>query len=119
MSERIAEADLPIEGPAAPPRSNGELVFEEPWQSRLFGLTLALQEQGVFAWKDFQTELIAAIAEWESRADHQEEYRYYECWQRAFEKMLRDRDLCTAQELDQRSHQLAARPHGHDHDHEH
>ncbi|MFD9651474.1 hypothetical protein [Streptomyces mirabilis] len=29
-------APLDIEGPAAPPRSNGELVFAEPWESRAF-----------------------------------------------------------------------------------
>jgi hypothetical protein len=38
-------APLDIEGPVAPPRSNGELVFAEPWESRAFAAALALYEQ--------------------------------------------------------------------------
>ena len=33
-------------GAAAPPRSNGELVFEAPWESRSFGMAVALSEPG-------------------------------------------------------------------------
>ena len=33
---------LDSSGPAAPPRDNGELVFAAPWESRAFGLALAL-----------------------------------------------------------------------------
>ena len=33
------------EGPAAPPRANGELVFEAPWESRAFGIAIALVER--------------------------------------------------------------------------
>ena len=39
---------LDIEGPAAPPRSNGELVFAAPWESRAFGLAMALHDGGLF-----------------------------------------------------------------------
>ena len=47
---RVSEIDelLPDETPGAPPRSNGELVFAAPWESRLFGMTLALHEAGRF-----------------------------------------------------------------------
>ncbi|MFF3919955.1 hypothetical protein ACFYZB_42375 [Streptomyces sp. NPDC001852] len=31
-------APLDTEGPAAPPRSNGELLFAEPWESRACGM---------------------------------------------------------------------------------
>ena len=33
-------------GPAAMPRRNGELVFAEPWQGRVFGMAVALSERG-------------------------------------------------------------------------
>lgn len=52
-------APLDIEGPAAPPRSNGELVFAEPWESRAFGMAVTLYDAGVFTWPDFQAALIA------------------------------------------------------------
>ena len=37
-----AEALLDVDGPAAPPRSNGELAFNAPWERRVFGVTMAL-----------------------------------------------------------------------------
>ena len=39
----VASADAP----AAPPRDNGELVFEAPWESRAFGVAVALHDAGV------------------------------------------------------------------------
>ena len=46
----MSESVLDVEGPAAPTRRNGELVFDAPWQSRLFGVTMALRERDLFAW---------------------------------------------------------------------
>ena len=106
---------LPTEGKAAPPRANGELVFEAPWESRLFGLTMALHEQGHFAWPDFQEQLIAAIAAWEAGAAPDAPYPYYHCWLRALEALLGERGLVAARDLDTRARAFAARPHGHDH----
>ena len=51
-------AELERDGPAAPPRRNGELLFAAPWERRLFGVTMALHERGVFAWGDFSARLI-------------------------------------------------------------
>lgn len=110
MVER--EAALDTAGPAAPPRRNGELVFEAPWESRLFGLTMALHQAGVFAWEDFRQRLIEAIAEWRPEAGP---WRYYERWQVALERLLATRGLCAPDELARRIAVLAARPPGHDH----
>jgi hypothetical protein len=55
-------SDVDVEGPAAPPRSNGELVFEAPWQGRAFGLCLALLEREGLGWDAFRTHLVAALA---------------------------------------------------------
>jgi hypothetical protein len=60
---------LDLEGPAAPPRSNGELVFSEPWESRIFGVAVSMHQAGCFEWTAFQAELMAAIARWESTHD--------------------------------------------------
>ena len=35
-----------ITGHDGPPRANGELVFEAPWESRAFGVAVALHESG-------------------------------------------------------------------------
>ena len=111
----MAAPELPIAGPAAPPRTNGELVFEAPWESRLFGMTLALIERGAFAWRDFQEELVASIRAWEATAAPGAEYHYYDRWQEALERLLGRTEICPRTDLDSRAEAFAARPHGHDH----
>ena len=107
-------ATLDWDGPISPPRRNGEIVFDTLWQSRLFGLTMALYESGAFAWEDFRDRLIAAIAAWE-RTSGGGEYRYWDCWLEAFERLVDEKGLCTASALSARIAALAARPPGHDH----
>ena len=45
---------LDVDGPAAPPRSNGELVFAAPWQARAFGICVAVLEREGLGWDDFR-----------------------------------------------------------------
>jgi nitrile hydratase accessory protein len=115
--------DLPVEldvdGPSSPPRANGELVFTEPWESRVFGITIALHQDGVFAWDDFKEQLIAAIARWEAGHPDGEGYCYYACWFEALQALLRERRILSPVDVDEREVELAARPPGHDHDHDH
>ena len=116
LTEPAAKTSLPIDGPAAPPRSNGELVFAAPWESRLFGLTLALLEKNFFSWSVFQQELVEQIRVWQANdARSGAEYRYYERWQAALEIVLEQKGICIASELEARAREYAARPHGHDH----
>jgi nitrile hydratase accessory protein len=110
--------DLPITGPTAPPRSNGEMVFDAPWESRLFGVTMALVEADRFSWTEFQRRLIAAVGRWEADHPDGEGYRYYERWAEALESLLDDRGIVAIETTDARAHALAARPAGHDH-HDH
>ena len=114
MSDREAER-IDVTGPAAPPRHNGELVFAAPWESRLFGITLALSESGAFAWEEFRQRLMAEIAAWERRHDPGAQWSYYVCWRAALEQLLAAKGLCGIAELDARERELAARPAGHDH----
>lgn len=114
-----ASADLDIDGPAAPPRSNGELVFAEPWEGRAFGLAMTLYEGGAFTWDEFRDELISAIASWEKDANPGECYSYYRCWLTALESIVVAKDLIAVDAVTDRAEELAARPAGHDHGHEH
>jgi nitrile hydratase accessory protein len=117
MSETGADRErvLDSSGPAAPPRSNGELIFQAPWESRVFGLTLALHEQGRFEWDEFRQRLIAAIAAAEAKLRPGEPYHYYACWLEALQELLAATGMCGADALAERENALAARPHGHDH----
>ena len=117
MRPVVAEPDLDLAGAAAPPRRNGELVFEAPWESRLFGLTLALAEAGRFEWEEFRRLLIDEIGAWESGRHDPVEWSYYRCWERAFERVLAAKGICSLPELESRLRELAARPAGHDHRH--
>jgi nitrile hydratase accessory protein len=113
-------APLDIEGPAAPPRSNGELVFSEPWESLAFGMAVSLSEAGAFAWPEFQAALIARIGAWETAA-HGEPWHYYQLWLAALEDVLGGLSAVSAAEITVRARALAQRPpgHGHTHDHDH
>lgn len=113
---------LDTEGPAAPPRANGELVFTAPWQSRLFGATMRLRESERIDWERFRQGLIAEIASHETELDQDpirssDDYDYWGCWQRALESLLDEVGLVDDHELAARTAELAARPAGHDHDH--
>ncbi len=49
------------DGPLAPPRRNGELVFEAPWQARAFGMAVAVLESRGLGWDAFRRHLVTAI----------------------------------------------------------
>jgi hypothetical protein len=63
--EQFAAASM-LGSEDAPPRSNGELLFQRPWEGRAFGMAIALSKKGHYEWEDFRQGLIASIAEWEA-----------------------------------------------------
>jgi nitrile hydratase accessory protein len=110
-----ADEVLDVQGPAAPPRRNGELVFQAPWESRLFGVTMALHRARVFAWEEFRQLLIAEVRAWEDDRRPGRNWSYYERWQAALETLLARKGICLADEVGERVASLADRPAGHDH----
>ncbi len=92
-----------MQGPAALPRRNGELVFEEPWQGRVFGMAVALHEQGAYEWEEFRQALIGRIAAAERRGGP---FVYYEIWLETFEALLCAKGLVTRDELDETTYQF-------------
>lgn len=72
---------IPAAGADAPPRSNGELVFSEPWEGRAFGMCVALLERRGLTWDDFRPHLAAQIAAGGDRA-------YYESFVLALEDFV-------------------------------
>ncbi|HYK31007.1 MAG TPA: nitrile hydratase accessory protein [Streptosporangiaceae bacterium] len=112
-------APLDIDGLAAPPRSNGELVFSEPWESRAFGMAVSLYEAGAFTWTEFQAALVGRIGAWESASAHNEPWNYYKLWLAALEDVLTDLRAVSASEVTARAQALAHRSPGHDHRHDH
>jgi nitrile hydratase accessory protein len=85
-------------GAAAMPRKNGELVFAEPWQSRAFGMAVALSEGGAFTWEEFRQALIAQIAVAERAPGP---FEYYDVWLATFERLLADKGIVAPAELEE------------------
>ena len=81
-----------MSGPAALPRRNGELVFEAPWQGRVFGMALAVVERLGVPWAEFQRRLIAEIAA-------HPDAPYYDSWLAALERLVLEHGLATSEEL--------------------
>ena len=102
-----------MEGPAALPRKNGELVFQAPWEGRAFGLAVALSEQNQYAWDEFRQRLIGEIGRGDASGA---ESTYYEHWLAAFESLLVERGLLSRGELDQRTAEYASGARDDDHD---
>jgi len=109
MAETLG-IDADLEGPVSPPRDNGEIVFEAPWERRVFGLTVALCRSEECEWESFRQRLIGRIAEDETRP-------YWESWEGAFEDVLAETGTLGRTELDVRHQAFLARPPGHDHHH--
>ncbi len=91
--------ELDTEGAAAPPRANGELAFQEPWQSRLFATTMATCDAGLIDYDTFRDHLIAQVARHESDGPGD----YWAAWQDAFEAITLERGIVGERELASRA----------------
>lgn len=98
--QRIGQMD----GVAALPRANGELVFAAPWEGRAFGVAVVLHDQGAYPWDDFRDRLIAEIA---AAGSDELPSGYYACWLASLEKLLIARGILTEAELDARTEECA------------
>lgn len=111
----MTEEELVFAAAEAPPMANGEVVFEAPWQSRIFAMARALCERGLYDWDEFRERLIAEI----ETADPGAEYHYFDHFLAALVRLLDEKGICLADEVGDRASTFAARPHGHDHHHHH
>jgi nitrile hydratase accessory protein len=99
IARRIAND---VSGPAAIPRRNGEPVFNEPWESRIFGAAVVLCERGLFQWDEFRERLIAEITSADAAHDASAaSSSYYERFLAALERLLVDKGICATDEIEQ------------------
>jgi nitrile hydratase accessory protein len=104
-----------MDGETALPRSNGELVFEAPWEGRAFGIAVNLNESGVYPWGAFREGLVGQIAAGDAKKDST---TYYERWLATLEDLLLQRGIVTPEELDARTAEYASGERDDDWDHE-
>jgi nitrile hydratase accessory protein len=91
VDRRVAD----LEGEAALPRKNGELVFTAPWEGRAFGMAVALHERGAYEWEEFRGRLIEQVAA--------SSMPYYESWLAALETLVLQAGLVGDEELTARA----------------
>ena len=107
-------------GAEALPRRNGELVFEEPWQARAFGVAVGLvQEQGL-DWEEFRSRLIDEVGAWEREHGDAPDgaYDYYERWLAALERLVLETGMVSAEDIEAEIREVAAEDdHGDGHHH--
>ena len=104
-------ADLP-----AIPRDEEGPVFRAPWEAQAFAMAVMLHERGHFAWTEWACRLADEIAAARARGEQDDGKRYYHFWLAALEKLVADKRIVLADELQARRYawEEAARntPHG-------
>ena len=121
-SEINVGQELSLSAHLQPPMANGEVIFEAPWQGRIFAMAVALNDEGVFDWSEFQQSLIDTIAESNHRLamdSHEVPFEYYHHFQTALERLLDTKGVVLDQALEVREQSFAARSNDHDHLHDH
>ena len=94
---RLEDKEFPLEE-LQPPMANGEVIFEEPWQGRVFAMTILLNKAGLFSWDEFQSELILTSKQWDREGDKSEDYRYYERFSDALNSLLGKKGIVAGEE---------------------
>ena len=89
-----------MDGEAALPRKNGELVFQAPWEGRAFGVAVAMSDLGLYDWDAFRRRLVAEIGAADGRGDQS---TYYERWVAALESLVLERGFVAPAELEHRT----------------
>lgn len=98
MAESSRLVDV-VSGQAPLPRANGELIFDQPWEGRVFGLAVAAQEAGLFTAEEFRRALIVAIA-------GDPDAPYYANWSQALLSISLEKGLLDADSVDGRLREL-------------
>jgi nitrile hydratase subunit beta len=118
QGRRSAEAAIRrLTGRWQPPRSDDDApVFEAPWQSRAFGMVVALDRAGIVDFAEFQRELVEEISRWEADASEYpgDDWSYYRRWMSALERVVARRKLVDSEQLDRETDALL-RHSGHHH----
>lgn len=95
-------------------------VFHAPWQARLFAVTVALADRGIFTWPDWTAALAASLASRDDPPDPdpaRQAEAYYRAWSDALTTLLEARGAAAPEEIRATAaswrRAAEATPHGH------
>lgn len=95
------------------PINDGAPVFRSPWEAQAFAMAVALNEEGLFTWKEWAAELSDVIAHDDGRTLAED---YYHLWLDTLERMIKKKAAASAEEISTRraawEHAVATTPHG-------
>ncbi len=90
---------------------DADRVFSAPWEARAFAIALRLSEAGLFGWDEFRERLIAEVG----RADRLRARdgtaapgEYYKHFLRALERIVTDKGIASAAEVEQRVRKIGS-----------
>ena len=95
-----------MQGTTALPRKNGELIFSEPWEGRVFAMAIALHSEGTYPWEEFRHRLMAEVSSADGKSDPAPDY--YELWLAAFAQLLLTQGIMTREEFERRKAEFAS-----------
>jgi nitrile hydratase accessory protein len=81
------------------PRNEEGPVFREPWEAQAFALALALNERGLFTWKEWASTLGEEIKKAQAAGDPDTGETYYRHWLATLERIVAAKGLADAQAL--------------------
>jgi len=83
-----------------PGREDGgeQPVFVEPWHAQAFAMAVELHRGGVFSWAEWAGALSEEIATREQQSE--DGAHYYECWLAALERLVVEKGVADAPDLD-------------------
>lgn len=91
-------------------------IFQEPWQAKVFALTVELYSKGQFSWRDWTTMLSEELNDRSKTFGTAKESSCYDHWLRALEKLVLERGIADRISLDKRKEAWAdayrKTPHG-------
>jgi len=115
MIDRTAAARATQDVPSIPRDAEGP-VFREPWEAEAFALAVALNERGLFIWKEWAATLAAEIKRAQDEGDPDTGDTYYSHWLAALEKIVAEKGVATPDTLhryrDAWDHACDRTPHG-------
>lgn len=85
------------------PRDAEGPVFAEPWQAKVFALTVQLSNAGFFTWREWADELAAVLREAPAHEPRDHGTHYYDCWLLALEQLCLSKGLTNVLALNERT----------------
>ncbi|MCP4318339.1 MAG: nitrile hydratase accessory protein [Hyphomicrobiales bacterium] len=93
----MSRHDAPGSQATLPPEIEDPSPFSEPWEAQAFAMVVGLHQQGVFSWSEWATALSAELKRPDAATDGSD---YYECWLRALEQLLGNKQIAETGQID-------------------